>query len=349
MPIVPNLLERLVLFRLNRGPGAIIDLFGAGAVRAAVLADDLGVYSALDDGPTPLAELADRVDAVPDGLEPLLEFLVATGYLRATTHGYANTAMTETWLRPTGRADITPWLRFWEELAFPFWADNLERAVREGGPERTLYEFCGDDEDRWALTQRGFESVADLLAGDVANALDVAPGDTRLVDVGGGHGRYAIELCRRHPALSATVVDDPNALAVARENIAEAGLTDRVSVEGADYRTDPLGEGYDVALCFNVIHAHDAAENRALFSAVADALSPGGRIAVLDQLEGSAPTPVGEAGLRFVGLTYLVTLGAEVHPYAAVADWLTEAGFSGVERTTFRAAPGTALVQATKG
>src|SRR4030065_541700 len=46
MPIVPNLIERLILFRLNLGPGLVLDLFGGFAFRAAAVAARPGVFLA---------------------------------------------------------------------------------------------------------------------------------------------------------------------------------------------------------------------------------------------------------------------------------------------------------------
>lgn len=179
--------------------------------------------------------------------------------------------------------------------------------------------------------------------------MDVPGSASRLLDVGGGHGLYAIELCRAYPGLSATVFDYPAALDATRVEIAVADLENRVDVAGGDYWTDDLGTGYDLALVFNVVHAHDAEENRRLFERVGEALDPGGRIAVLDQLAGSARTPVGRTGIGFVGLTYLTTLRAKVHPYEDVAEWLRSAGFEQLRRSAIRrAGPGNTLIQATK-
>lgn len=349
MPITPNLLERLVLLRLNRGPGPILDLFGAGAFEAVTLALDMGVFEALSAEAATPATLADRLDADERGLEALLGYLAVQGYVERADGRYRTTDMTDRWLVESSPQNFGPWLTFWDDLVFPFWADNLETAVREGGPEQTLYEWLGDDEERWAIAQRGFRAAAAVIADEVADAVDVPDGATTLLDVGGGHGLYAVRLCDRHPDLRATVFDDPAALDVAREEAAAAGLGDRVAVEGGDYETDDLGDGYDLALLFNVVHAHDGPEIVALLERVADALAPGGRVAVLDQLEGSTRTTVGEAGLRFVDLTYLVTLDAQIHATGDLREWLATAGFADVTETAIkRAGPGNVLVQATK-
>lgn len=358
MPVTPNLLERL-LFRFDKAPAPVLDLFGAGGFEAVALALDLGLFEALADGDLSAVELADRLDADSDGLRVLLEFLSAQGYVAEDGGAYRNTATTATWLTTDSETNMGPWLTFWKELVFPFWDANLETVVRTGEPTQTIYEWFDEEPSRWDVAQEGFRAAASIIADEVAGKVTmpdspVADGSSRddpirLLDVGGGHGLYAVELCRRHPHLSATVFDVPPALDAARAEIADADLDDRIDVRGGDYWTDDMGDGYDLALAFNVVHAHDAAENVHLFERVADALAPGGRIAVLDQFEGSARTPVGKAGVGFVGLTYFVTLGATIHPFEEVAEWLRAAGFEDVNRTPIRrAGPGNTLVEATK-
>ncbi len=327
----------------------MLDLFGAAGFEAVTLASKLDLFETLGDEELTLHELADELDAHERGLAPFLGYLDAQGYVAEDGGRYRTTAMTRTWLTPDSKTNIAPWLVFWDELVFPFWNDHLETVVREGEPPQTIYEWFDEEPSRWNLAQQGFRAAASVLVSEVAKKVDVPDGATRLLDVGGGHGLYAVELCRRHLDLSATVFDYPEALDVARAEIADAGLGDRVGVRGGDYWTDDLGEGYDLALLFNVVHSNDPEENVRLFRRVADVLAPGGRIAVLDQLEGTAFSPVGSVGLRFVDLTYLVTLDARVYPYESVAEWLRAAGFSGVNRTSIRrAGPGSSLVQATK-
>ncbi|ELZ83194.1 methyltransferase family protein [Haloferax elongans ATCC BAA-1513] len=351
MPVNPNFLERLLLLRLDKGPAPILDLFGASTFEAVVLALDIGLFDELASAGAPLSatELADRLDADANAIEVLLTFLDAQGYVTKNGGRYRNTRMTTKWLLTASETNMAPWLTFWDELVFPFWEDNFETVVREGHPPQTIYEWFDEEPTRWETAQKGFRAAASVVGGEVADAVDIPDGATRLLDVGGGHGLYAIELCRRHPNLSAVVFDYPEALDVAREEITAAGLEDRVEVAGGDYWEDDLGAEHDVVLVFNVIHAHDDAENRRLFERVGDSLRPGGQLVVLDQLAGTARMPVGKTGHGFVGLTYLVTLDATIHPYEAVRKWLREAGFDDVRRTAIRrAGPGQTVVQATK-
>jgi len=348
MPLNPNLLERLVLFRLNKGPAPLLDLFGAASFESVTLAMDMGLFEALEDEALAAPALADAVDAHPEGTTRLCDFLAAEGYLARTGRDpptYRLTGTTERWLLPGSGTDMGPWLTFWDELVFPFWADQLETAVREGEPTQTIYEWFDEEPERWELAQDGFRATASLLVDDVTDAVTVPDGADRLLDVGGGHGAYSVGLCRAYPGLSATVFDVPAAVDAVRDDL-PADVADRVRTQAGDYRTDDLGEGYDLALVFNVVHAHDPAENVALLERVAEALAPGGRVAVLDQWEGTARTPVSEAGLQFVALTYHTTLGAEVYPPEAVETWLRDAGFVDVRRTSVGPLSGMALVEA---
>ena len=345
----PWLAYWLVMFRLNRGPAPMLDLFGAASFEAVTLAVEMGVFEALAVESLAVDDLAERLDTDENGVQMLLNFLDAQGYVVAGGDHYRNTQMTTKWLTTASETNMAPWLTFWRELVFPFWDEHLETAVREGSPPLSIYEWFDEEPNRWELAQQGFRAAASVAVDPVTEAVVIPDGQPRLLDVGGGHGLFAIELCRAHPDLTATVFDLPGALEVARDERAAAGLDDRLDLSAGDYFSDDLGSDYDVALVFNVIHAHDAGENRGLFERVAETLVPGGRIAVLDQLEGSARMPVGKAGLGFVGLTYMTTLGAELHPYSEVTEWLQAAGFENVTRTAIRVGgPGHTLVEATK-
>lgn len=349
MPVNPNFLERLVLLRLNKGPAPMLDLFGAASFESVSLALELDLFELLAEAETPLTAgtLADRLDAHPDGIAMLCNFLVTEGYLAAAEDGYQLTKMTEKWLLAASETNMGPWLTFWNDLVFPFWERELETAIREGEPSQSIYEWFDEEPTRWETAQAGFRATASLLVDDVVDAVPVPDGSTQLIDIGGGHGLYTMELCRRHSNLEATIFDLQGAVEAISDEIPEE-LADRIRTRAGDYRTDDLGDGYDLALLFNVIHAHNPAENTALLKRVADSLAPNGRILVLDQWEGSGRTPVSRAGLRFVALTYLTTLGATVYAHEEVTSWLREAGFADVNRQSVGPLSGLALIEATK-
>ena len=343
MPVVPNAVERLLYLRLHRAPGPFLDLFGAAGFHAAALALDLGILDAIASERWKPADLAADLGLNERGVEALLLFLEPLGYVTRTGDAYEATRLTRTWLAPGERSDVGPWLTFWNELVFPFWRANLETAVREGAPDQSIYDWFDEVPGRWETAQEGFLAVARLTAPEMVDNIRLPPAATRLLDVGGGHGRYSIEFCRTTPELEATVFDVPAVESVVRETAADEGYGDRVTFVGGDYLVDNL-PGCDVALVFNVVHAHDPSENVELFERVRTALTPGGRVVVMDQFDDDSWFPTVETALGFVALTYLVTLGGRTYPAADVKSWLRKAGFCDVGRTDLRGAPGVSML-----
>jgi cyclopropane fatty-acyl-phospholipid synthase-like methyltransferase len=177
----------------------------------------------------------------------------------------------------------------------------------------------------------------------VASNLRLPPGPRRLLDVAGGHGWFAAELCRRHPGLQATVIDLPASAAVGREIIAEQGMAERVTHVEGDMLTSDLGGPYDGALCFNIVHHLSPEQNVELLRRIRAALSPGGRIAVLD-LFVPPPDTRADAG-AMLGLFFYLTSSAATYTEDQLREWLAAAGFDRPRRIRLRRLPNLALFE----
>jgi SAM-dependent methyltransferase len=95
-----------------------------------------------------------------------------------------------------------------------------------------------------------------------------------VADVGCGTGRALIRLAQAFPQSRFHGYDvAPEAVARAREAVAEAGVADRVEIRLLD-AGHGLPEHYDVICTFDVIH--DARDPRGVLTAVRDALRPDG-------------------------------------------------------------------------
>ena len=130
----------------------------------------------------------------------------------------------------------------------------------------------------------------------MARKLRLPSGARQLLDIGGGHGLYSAALCRRHPGLTATVLDLPGSAAVGREIVAAAGMADRVrfrdgDATAGDLGSGDLGSGYDAVLCFNLVHHLSPDQIPALFGKAREALAPGGTLAVMDAFADPAAGP----------------------------------------------------------
>ncbi|HWM03295.1 MAG TPA: methyltransferase [Actinophytocola sp.] len=324
----------------NEAPGSFVDMLGTAAYRTAATAMRLGVFDALRSGPLPAPALAAAIGADPRGVGLLADALVAFGYLVPAEDGYANAPVAETWL---SGSDGYPTVElFWQRVLFEMW-DGLEESVRTGKPAVDFYAWLAERPE----TSRHFQSMLDshgkMLADELVPLLDVTEG--AVLDLGGGHGRYSVALCQRHPELTATVLDFPSALGTP-----PAELADRVTMRAGDYTSEELGSGYSLVLLFNVLHGHPAANNRALLDRVARSLRSGGTVAILEHGTDTPPEE-GRAGAAFIHLFSLNLFhgqGGQVYPIDEVTGWLSEAGFGAAESTRLRSSPTQHLVVARK-
>lgn len=346
MPILLSALEHVVFVRLGRAPLPILEIAGAGGLRVVAAAYRLGVLDRVADEGTTAASLARELSAHAGTLGDLLEALVAYGYLRRRDGTYRRTAVADRWLLRRSPTDLGPFLDLWDRVTLRRW-DEVDEVLRTGRPRRTLYEWLHEHPEHWPLAQAAFRAVARLDADEVAGRIRLSDGAARVIDVGGGHGLYAVALCRRHPTLRATVFDSAKALAPAHETLRDAGMTDRIELREGDALRDDLGGPYDAALLFNVVHGLSSDELATMLGRIRAGLASGGRIFVLDQLSDSRTVGAATRGMRaLLGLTYRIVLGGRLWSYAEVAASLAAAGFAGARRIRTTTSD---LVEATTG
>jgi SAM-dependent methyltransferase len=242
-------------------------------------------------------------------------------------------------------ADFVDATRFLERAAFDLW-DGVEESVRTGRPPRPLYEWLEADPDLSGAFQVWTRWIAGSAAPEIVRRVRLENDARRILDVGGGHGRYAAEFCRTHPQVSAVILDLPTALVSARDLLEMPELTGRISLQAGDFLTDALGTDFDLALLVNIVHGLSPEQNRQLLARVREALRPGGRVAIVEQFVGRAPGPAVNAIQRLLDLNYHLALGGRTYRFSEAAVWLTEAGFTSPRRSNVRSAPGTSLVVA---
>lgn len=346
MPLVPSAFERLVLVGLNRQPALLLDYFATLGFRAVLAALRLGVFEALERGPSTAEAVAESIGADPCGTRSLLSVLAALDYVRLRGEHYENRPTAGRWLVTARDPEFVEATRFLEMAAFDLWA-GVEQSVRTGRPQRPIYEWLEADSDRSASFQTWTRWIAKNAAPEIVRRVPLPERSERLLDVGGGHGRYAAEFCRAHPAISAVVFDLPTALESARDVAQAPEFAGRITLHAGDFLSDPLGEAYDVALLINILHGLRPDENQELLRRVRAALRPGGTVVIAEQFAGRAPGPAVRAIQRLLDLNYHIALGGQTYRFADASEWLAAAGFGRPRRINLRSAPGTSLAVAT--
>jgi len=135
------------------------------------------------------------------------------------------------------------------------------------------------DRAYWGFSDR---VLHELLRATLLDGLGDGEG-VRILDAGGGTGRWALRLLRDLPRATAVLADvSPGMLAVARRKSERSGARGRLELLAHDLHAPlpPRLGRFDVVLCFHNV-AGLVADPAALVRRLARATSPGGRVALV--------------------------------------------------------------------
>lgn len=314
---------------------------GFWASKTLATAHELGLFDHLDEmgGVTP-AELAEAyaIDLRPADM--LLTGCAALGLLEKRGERYLNAPLADRYLVRGRPYYFGGWIEMLDRRLYPGWG-KLTEAVRTNRPttwdpdrQRSLFE--GEDPELLEVFWEAMHSLSSMTARTFGETVDL--GDrAHLLDLGGGSGAWAIELCRLYPALEATVFDLPGVVEVAQEKIATAGLGDRIDTVAGDFFAEgPLPTGYDAILLSMVLHDWAETKNRALLGKCHEALPAGGRVVIAELLVDDDRT--GPAPAALMSLNMLIETEGRNYTAAEYQEWLLDAGFRDTATVRFEGA-----------
>jgi SAM-dependent methyltransferase len=288
----------------------------------------LGVFTALGNGPLTVEDLAGSLDVSAFKLETLLYGLVIAGLLVDEDGRIANTTEANHYLVEGRSGYLGHQIAYYAER----WAKDLKTAesIRTGIPQGKLdYASMSEADLNAFYTSQHAGALA--AGGQLAESCDLS-GFRRLLDVAGGSGGLAIELCGRFPELRATVVDLPTVTPITERFVREAGMDDRVSVAAVDVVDRAPRDRYDVAVVKNFIQILTREQARRVLINVGRALDPGGVVFIIGYVlddDHLGPAEIAASNYAFLNLYDEGRAFTE----GAHRAWLTEAGFTGFERT----------------
>lgn len=195
------------------------------------------------------------------GAELILDCLDALGYVQKKEAKYAFTKRGFKNLSEQSPSNFRYFILFCDYLYKGY--IHLDETIRLGKrPQSNMLEEMTDYE--WELFSRAMIDISRTNFKEVAKKIPVAKTHTKLLDLGGSHGLYSIELCERNPHLKATIVDLPPVKKYADECIAKYNAAKNVSFLPADFMKDELPKAVDIILAFNIIHGLNPSENETL-------------------------------------------------------------------------------------
>lgn len=343
--IPETLLERVALW-LNIIPTPLGDTHLSFILARAIMeAAKLGIFEALAESPRSAEEVAAICTTEPQATSKLLNALTGARYLKTRDNRYVLTRIARKWLLKESRTSVCDKLM----LQFFEWGlvERFGDYVRTG---EAIELHDALNKEQWRLYQRGMRDVARLNAWEVGRRTPIPKNARDLLDIGGSHGIYSAELCRRHAKLRAVVLDLPEAIVEAQPLLAREQMDKRVVHEAGNALTYDLGnEKWDVVFISSLVHHFSEAENRSLAKRVAQALRPGGVFVIQDYVRPASIKEAVKAGVgALLDLYFAATSHSGTWTLSEMKSWQQAAGLEPGRAVWFRTIPGHAQQAATK-
>ena len=256
---------------------AVLQLSGgywsACALHAGVA---LGLFAPLADERLDAAGVAAACSADPRATAMLLDALTALGLVAKRDDIYEATPFSARYLASSS-PDYLGHIIFHHHHLMGGWA-RLHEAVAAGKPLRERVSHGDDRRERESFLM-GMYNLASQLAPQVAAGLDLS-GCSRLLDMGGGPGTYAVHFCLRNPQLTAVVYDLPTTREFAEGVISRHGVQERVSFVSGDFHADGVPGGFDAAWLSHILHSDGPQGCAVILGKGVSALRPGGMLYV---------------------------------------------------------------------
>ncbi len=272
--------QRAILANLSFPSGVeLIDRTMAGykAYRVLAFAVEMQLFDWLDEnGASSREEITAGLNLNDMFTRSFLQSLTDMGLLTCTNEKYANSKAAKNFLVRRNPCYQGDWLKIiagrnskWHNLKATLTSDAPHRSDFYAGPGEELIK---------AMAQCSLRGELQEVAGIIAEWGNFSRART-LLDIGGGHGLYAIALCQLNPELRAVVFDKPRIVGFAGKFIADYGLEDRMEVRGGDMLSDELGSGYDIVLISHLLYKFRK-DLPSVFQRVRACLQPGGLLAL---------------------------------------------------------------------
>lgn len=338
-----NPLEWLAL-KLNLAPVPLVDTqIAFNAAMAIMTAADLGIYEAIGKRKVQADEIAKSCKTHPHGTLQLLNCLVGIGYLNYENGQYSIKPKFQKWLLKESESNLIGKLRF--QLLEWNWMAQLGEFVRTG---KTLDLHSSINPPEWELYQEGMRDLSINASKELAGKIPVPKGSTHMLDIGGSHGLYSIELCKKHAGLTSTILELPGAVDSASNIAKRYDQSDKVKYQSGNALTDDLGlNKFDLVMINNVVHHFTAEQNKALAVKIGKALKPGGIYVIGEFTRTEKP---GDGGILAAtsGLYFSLTSSSGNWSESEMSGWQKDAGLKPLKPIATMSIPGWKMIVAQK-
>lgn len=233
---------------------------------------DLGVFDYLDQqGPCDRHKISEGTGINGMFSKAFLATLVELGLVTQQAETYTNTKAATDFLLERSPFFQGEWIR--NAAQGNSW-NNLADALRRDQPQADNFSAGPSASFINALGQRALRGELQAVTETISNWNGFYNAKT-VLDIGGGHGLYAIALCQTHPHLKGVIYDKPHVIDATRLQIEKYQMHHRLSANSGDICEDSLGSEYDIVIISHLLYKFRK-NLGPIFDKVAACLNPGG-------------------------------------------------------------------------
>ncbi|MCM4171401.1 methyltransferase domain-containing protein [Arenibacter sp. TNZ] len=237
-------------------------------------------------------DIQSRLSLHSRSLYDFLDALVAMGFLKRKglkeSALYGNAEDADFFLDKNKPTYIGGILEMCNNRLYPFW-NNLEDGLKTGLPQnetknggKPIFEAV------YADPKKLREFVGAMAGVQMGNFIEFAKAFNfsnykTLCDIGGAGGFLAAHVAMNNQHMQCTSMDLPQVEPIAKENVQNMGLKDKVKITSGDFFTDDFPKS-DIITMGNILHDWGTKDKKALIKKAYDALPKGGAFVVIENI-----------------------------------------------------------------
>lgn len=315
-------------------------LFGHAAFQQLNAACELGLFELLEECPDLTApDIAVKLGLAERANDILLLGATSLGTLTRQEGHYRLSSVIAALIK------TDDWQRFKDTVAFEQYVvyegqldftESLRTNSNVGlqrvpGTGRDLYHRLSENPHLESVFYRYMRSWSELANQQLVEILDLST-SSRLLDCGGGDAVNAIALARANEHLEVKILEIAQTVPITEKKIAEADLSERISVSACDMHADAFPTGFDTIMFAHQLVIWTLEENTWLLRKAYESLPAGGRVIIFNSMsndEGDGPVV---AALDSVYFAALPAEGGMIYSWAQHEQCLRDAGFTAMQR-----------------
>jgi hypothetical protein len=301
---------------------------GAMSAQAVYVAAKLAIADKLVDGPRTIDELATATKTHGPSLHRLLRALTSLSVFQEPVAGkFENSELSNT-LRSDVPGSVRPWAIF---LSAPFnwklWG-SLEDTIRTGDAAaarvygKPFWEYLAENPADAAVFNAAMSSRSEIVGAAVIGAYDFSR-FSKVVDVGGGHGRLLHSILSTVPSLHGVLYDLPEVVADAVFLESDVASGRAKTVGGSFLQNVPAGG--DAYILSGVINDWNDDDALTILRNCRKAISNNGRLLLATSIAKPSTAPADRGNFMDV---YMMLYGGRDRSEEDFRSLLSDAGFS---------------------